>query len=172
MCKREAPEAQILGHFGPPNESKFRFSNILLKRLVWIHISLALYAHWSYFQRCVKYGPQRPNFWTILGPKVRKFSGVWSLSQKVFTGFTTVLLHMLIPGTFRCVENMGLRGPIFSVTLGPQISQNSGLWSFKKKNPTGCASVLVHMSIWSTFRRGVLSIGPRCPISGSFWGPK
>ena len=99
-------------NFWPPNESKFRFSNILLKRLVWTHISLALYAHWGYFQRCVKYGPQGPNFWAILGPKVRKISGVWSLSQKVFTGFTTVLLHMLIPSTFRCMENMGLRGPI------------------------------------------------------------
>ena len=166
MCKRDAPEAQILVHFGPPNESKFRFMNILLKRLVWIHISLALYAHWGYFQRCVKYGPQRPNFWAILGPKVRKISGVWSLSQKVFTGFTTVLLNMLILSAFRCVENMGLRGPIF----GPLLP-NVGLWSFSQKCPAGCASVLVYMSIWATCR-GVLNIGPRGPIYGSFWTPK
>ena len=120
VCKRGAPEAQILGHFGPPNESKLRFSNILLKSLLWIHTSLALYAHWSYFQRCVKYEPQRTNFWAILGSKVRKISGVWSLSQKVFTGFTTVLPHILIPSTFRCVENMGLRGPIFGPLWAPK----------------------------------------------------
>ena len=64
---------------------------------------------------CGEYGPQRPNFWSI---------------------------------------------------LGPQISQHSGLWSFSKKFPTGCASVLVYMSIWATFR-GVLNIGPRDPISWS-----
>ena len=124
----------MFGHFWPSNESKFRFSNILLKSLVWIHISLPLSAHWSYFQRCVKYGPQRPNFWAILGPKVRKISGVWSLSQKVFTGFTTVLLHMLIPSTFRCVENMGLRGPIFGPLWTPKY-QNSCLLSFSKNSP-------------------------------------
>ena len=101
--------------FGPFWASKFRFSNILLKSLVWIHISLALYAHWSYFQRCAKFGHQRPNFWAILGLKVRKISGVWSLSQNVFTGFTTVLLH-----TFRCVENMGLSGPIFGSFWAPK----------------------------------------------------
>ena len=116
-CVKEAPEAQILGHFGPPNESKFRFSNILLKSLVWIHISLDLYAHWSYFMRCVKYGP---NFWVILSPKVRKISVVWTLSQNLFTGFTTVLLHMLIPSTFRCVENMGPRGPILGPLWAPK----------------------------------------------------
>ena len=45
-------------------------------------------------------------------------SGLWSLSQKVFTDFTSVLLHMLIASTFSGVLNMGLRhvrGPM----LGP-----------------------------------------------------
>ena len=113
VCKRN-----ILGHFGPPNESKFRFSNILLKRLLRIHISLALSAHWSYFQRCVQNGPQRPNFWAILGPKVSQICGVRSRSQKKFTGFTSALHHMLIASTFRCLENMGLRvlivGPLWA----------------------------------------------------------
>ena len=83
------------------------------------------YTHWSYFQICVQYGPQRPNFWSILDPKISKNSGRWSLSEKVFTGFTSVLLHKLIASTFSGVWNMSLRGPI----LGPKTSQNSGLWS-------------------------------------------
>ena len=60
-------------NFGPPNESKFRFFSIWLISLLWIHISLVLYAYWSYFQRCAKYGPQRPNLWVILAPKLVKF---------------------------------------------------------------------------------------------------
>ena len=52
--------------FRPPNESKFRFSIILLKSFLWIYINLALYAHWSYFQTCVIYGPQTPNFGAII----------------------------------------------------------------------------------------------------------
>ena len=55
---------------------------------------------------------QSPNLWAILGPKA-KSCGLWSLSQKLFNGFTSVLLHMLIASTFICVENMGLRSPIF-----------------------------------------------------------
>ena len=50
-----------------------------------------------------------------LGPKISQNWGLWSFSHKLFTGFTWVLLHMLIASTFRCVENMGRRGPI----LGP-----------------------------------------------------
>ena len=56
---------------------------------------------------------QRPYFWAILGPKASQNSYAWSLSQNVFIGFTSIKLHMLIPLTFKCVENMGLRGPIF-----------------------------------------------------------
>ena len=59
---------KFLGHFGPPNESKFRFLTILLTSFIGINISLALYAHWRYFQKCVQYGPQRPNFCAILEP--------------------------------------------------------------------------------------------------------
>ena len=65
---KERPQRPIFfSHFGPPNESKFRFSNILLKILLWIHVRLALYGHWSYCQRCVKYvplkGPISGPFW-------------------------------------------------------------------------------------------------------------
>ena len=120
---------KFLGHFGPPSESKFRVSNILLKSFLWIHINRALYANWSYFQRCVQYGPQRPNFWAILGHKVSQNSGVWSLSREFFTGFTSVLLHMPIASAFRCVEN------IHRAIFGPQIIKNPGLWSFSQNFP-------------------------------------
>ena len=94
-----APEAQILGHFWPSNESKFRFLNILFKSFVWIHISLALYAHLSYFQRYVQYGPQ------LLGhfrPKSKsKFWWLVTFSLvKNFTVFILVLLHMLTASLF------------------------------------------------------------------------
>ena len=98
---------KVFGHF---------LKKILcVKRFCYIHLKLDLQAHWSYFCRCIKERHQRPNFWAILGLKVRKISGVWSLSQNVFTGFTTVLLH-----TFRCVENMGLSGPIFGSFWAPK----------------------------------------------------
>ena len=56
----------------------------------------------------------------------------------------------------------------FCATLGPKISKTSGLWSFSKTFCTGLASFLVYMSIWATFR-GVLNIGLRWQIFGSFW---
>ena len=61
----KASEAYI---FGPPNEPNLMFLSILLKRFLWIHLILTLYAHCRYFQRCVKYGPQSLKcfgpFWT------------------------------------------------------------------------------------------------------------
>ena len=98
--------------------SKWIKSNVfnhLDKSFPWIHINLSLYVHWSYFQRYVQYGHQRPNLGPILDPKASKNSGLWSLFQKVFNGFTSVLLHMLIACTFIGVWNMSLWGPI----LGP-----------------------------------------------------
>ena len=96
-CVKDKPQRpKFLGHFRPLNESKFRFSNILLKSFYWINTSLALFVHQSYFQRFVQSGPQRPNFWAILGPKVSQNTCVWSLLQKIFTGFISVLLQMLI----------------------------------------------------------------------------
>ena len=58
-------------------------------------------------------------FVAILDPKVSKNAGLWSLSQKVFTGFTSALLHVLIASTFRRVENIGPGGPV----LGPLRAQ-------------------------------------------------
>ena len=68
MCVKDQ-RSKFWGHFGHPNELKFRFLTILLTSFLWIHISLALYANWSYFQICIQYGPQRPNFWALLDPK-------------------------------------------------------------------------------------------------------
>ena len=75
----------------------------LLKSFLWIHINLALYAHWIYFQRCVHYGPQRPNIWAILGPKVSQNFGLVTFSKKFllvsheycFTCSLQVLLDVL-----------------------------------------------------------------------------
>ena len=82
--KDRSQRPQFLGHFGPSNGSKFRYSTILLKSFFWIHTSLALYARCSYCQRCVQYEPQRPNFWAILDPKVSQNSGLVS-HQYCFT---------------------------------------------------------------------------------------
>ena len=86
MSKIYDPEAQFFGHFGPSNESKFGFLTILLESFLSIRTSLALYAHWSYFQRCVQYGPI-----------VSQNSGLWSLSQwfhiSTRTRTRTILFH-------------------------------------------------------------------------------
>ena len=80
------------------------------------------------------------------GPQISKNSGLWSLSKIIFTGFTSVLPNMLIASTFKCVENMGLSGSIFGpLWPPPQISKNSGLWSFS----------LLHQS-WFTCQFGIL----------------
>ena len=48
-------------------------------------------------------------------------SGFWLFCWKVSSGFTSVLLYMLIGATFRDVYNMGPKGPIFGpFQVGPQ----------------------------------------------------
>ena len=113
--------------------------------------------------------PQRPNFCTIFGPKGSQNSGLWSLSQKVFTGFTSVLLHMLIASTFRarCVECEAQR-PKFLGHLGPRNDQNSVLFLlFCQKVCSGFKPVLLYMFIGATLR-DVYNMGPKCPILGPF----
>ena len=110
-------------------------------------------------------------FEAVLGNKISKNSGLRSFSPNVFPGFISVLLNFLIASNFRCVENKNRRGPFYEATLVTKISQNSGLWQFSKKTFTGYTSVLVYLSIWVTFR-GVLNIGLRGPISGSFGATK
>ena len=142
MCEKWPLLTKLSGRFGPRNFWAIlglQMSQTSGFRLLWIHFSLALHAHW----RCVQYGP---NFWAILNPKVNQNSGLWSLSQKVFIGFTSVLLHMLIASTFK---QMGLRGPIVEPFWAPSKS-NSGLWSISQNVFTGFTSVLLHMLIAST----------------------
>ena len=141
---------EIFGHF-----LKFFFTGFP-SVLLHILISSTFSGVWHMGIR----GPILGSFWV---PKISHNSGLWSFAQKVFTGFTSVLLDMFIASTFRCVENMGFRGP--------QINKISSLWSFSKKNSTGFASVLAYISIWATFR-GVSNISLRGPISRSFWAPK
>ena len=98
VCKKRLI---LLGHFGPPNESKFKLLTILLKSFPWIHINLASKAR-------------------FLVPKMSQNASLWSLSTKAFLGLTSVLLHMFIASTFRGVENMGLRGPMFGPLWTPK----------------------------------------------------
>ena len=95
-----------------------------------------------------------------------QISSVWSLSQKVFTGFTTLLLHVFIASAFRCVENMGLRGPIF----GPLWAQNKqkfrSLIIFSKIFHWFRISLGIHVNL-SYFYRCV-DYWPQRPISRSF----
>ena len=79
---------KYLGHFGPPIRLKLGFSTILSKSLHWIYTGLSLHAHWSYLQRCVEYGPQGPNYWAILGPKIGHNYGFLTFSQE-----DSIILH-------------------------------------------------------------------------------
>ena len=97
---------KFFGPFWASRWVKIEVFEYFVKSVLWIHINLALYAHWRNYQSFVQYGPQRPNFWAILGLKVSKNSSVWSLSLDVFTGLISVLLHMLITSSFRCVKNL------------------------------------------------------------------
>ena len=110
-------------------------------------------------------------FWGHFGPPNKSKVGLCLFSQNLFFGFTSVLLHILIASTFRCVENMGLRSPILGSLWSPKLFKIPVFGRFLKKISTGFASVLVYMSIWAIFI-GVLNIGHRGPISGSFWTPK
>ena len=116
----------------------------------WTHTSLASYVHWSYFQRCVQYGPQRPNCWPFLDPKVSQNPGLWSLSQKVSTGFTTVLLHVLIASIFSGVWNKGPTGKIMGPFWPPNELKLRWLVIFSKSFHWFLIS-MVHMHIASIF---------------------
>ena len=62
--------------------------------------------------------------------------GLWSFSQKVSTGFTSILVYMSILGTLKSVEYWP-QMPNSRVILGPEIDYNSGLHSFSQKFSTG-----------------------------------
>ena len=155
---------------GSPYKSKFGFSTILLKSFFWIHFSLVLYAHWSYFQRCVQcqYGPQGPTLWAILDSKVSPNSGLWSRFQNLFTGFTT--LHAQYK-YFQWFVGYGPWRPNLGAILGSKISHNANHWSFPQNVFTGFTPVLGHMVIASTFRC-VDNMGMRGRIFFYQFGPQ
>ena len=92
---------------------------ILLKNFLWIHISPHLYALSATVRDVYNMGLKGPIFGQ-LGPQISQNYFLWSLSQNVFTGFTSVLLYMFIASTFTDVWNKGIRGTIW----GPFWSQN------------------------------------------------
>ena len=104
------------------------------------------------------FGPQsKKHFWCLV-----TFSKLSLVSQQYcFTCSFQILLD---------VWRIWASEAQFLGHFGPPNKSSSGLWSFSKIFRTGCASVLVYMSIWATFR-GVLNIGLRDPMSGHF-GPQ
>ena len=168
MCERPS-KPKFLCHFGPQNETKFMFLNILL-RFTWIHTNRIVYAHYSYFQICVQYGPCGQICGSFWAPKYAKmtffcnFLKMFSLvlRQYRFTYLLPVLLVMC-----------GLRAPEAQF-LGhfwhPNKSKFRSLVIFSKVF-TGFTSVLHYMRIWNTFRgvENTYSIGP---IFGRLWAPE
>ena len=112
-----APEAQICGQFRVFKWVKIKgFGIFCLKKASSGFISVLLYMLIAATSSdAYNMGPKRPNFWTILGAKISKNSGLWWFSLNAFTGFTSLLLHMLTASTSRGVENMGIWGQIFHV---------------------------------------------------------
>ena len=81
-----------------------------------------------------------PNFRAFLDPKSSQNVGLWSLSHKVFTGFTSLLLQKLIASTSNSVWNMGHLVAI----LGPKISKIRLFGRFSQKVFIGLTRVLFH----------------------------
>ena len=158
MCKIWASKAQLLS------------PQIAVFGLFHIQVSTGLTSVMFYmlivttFRGCWIWA-SNAHFGGILGPQISQNSGLWSFSQNVFTGFTSVLPHMQV------LLEVWRRRASESQFLGHFGPQNSRLLSFSQKVSTGFASVLAYMSIWGTFI-GVLNIGLRGPISGSFWAQK
>ena len=62
--------------------------------------------------------------WAILGLQMNQNSGFAPIYYNYSSGFTSILLYMLIGSTFIDVYNMGLKSPLLS-----KLSQNPFLWS-------------------------------------------
>ena len=128
---------------------------------------LALYAHWSYFQRCVQYVPLEAQFLGHFG--TQRKAKFWSLGtfSKCFHR-----LHILIASSFRGVWNMGPRDANFCAILGLEMNKNSGFFfQICEKVSNGFTSVLHYMFIGDTLR-DVYNVGLKAPIFGPFWHPK
>ena len=88
------------------------------RQKVWI---LKVFGHFLKKIFCVKNDPLGPNFremckiWASKAQFLVTFSKTFSLVSQQYC-FTC----SLIPSTFRCVENMGFRGPIFGPLWAPK----------------------------------------------------
>ena len=69
ICK--SPRGLFWEPFWASEWGKIEVFEYLVKGFLWIHTCLALCVHLSLLQRHVKYGPQRSNFWAILGSKAK-----------------------------------------------------------------------------------------------------
>ena len=122
-CVKDRPQrTKCVGHFGPPNKSKLRFSTILLKRLIWIHTSLALYSHWIYFQRFVQYGASKAQFLGHFGRKSKsKFCTLFTFSKSFHWFHISIASHVHWKYFQRCMD------PDSWVILGPNIGLDSAV---------------------------------------------
>ena len=133
----------IFGPFGALSKSKFWTLVTFTKRFHWFPISIASHALQVLSVVCGIWASEA-QFGGYHGPKNKskfRFLIIFSQSfhQYCFTWSWQVLLD---------VWRIWAKYVLFWATLGSQISQISGLWSFSiKKNSTGFASVLVYMSI-------------------------
>ena len=117
MCAIWASMPQFLGHFGPQSKAKFWTLVTFSNNFHCFHISMASYAHFRCVWNMGLIGPVLGPFWVHFGSQNEsKFRSLVIFSKSVWLDrFTSVLLHMFIASTFRCVENMGPRGPIWGL---------------------------------------------------------
>ena len=116
---------------------------------------------------CVKDRHRVPNRRAILGLQMNQNSGFRLFCWKVSSGFTSVLLSMLIGATFKDMYIWPSKAQ-FGVILGRKLSQNSGLWPFSQIVFTGLTSVLLQMLIANTVRC-VENMDLRAPIFLPLW---
>ena len=171
MCKREAPVAQIFGPFWASKWVKIQVFEYSVEKFgLDSHQSCFICALEILSEMC-KIWASKAQFLGHFGPQSKKTFWCLVTFSKSFHWFHNSIASHAHSKYYKMCGEYGPQRTNFWATLGPQTSQNSDLWSFSQKFPTGFASVLQCMSIWATFR-GVLNIGPRAPISGSFWAPK
>ena len=101
-------------------------------------------------------------------PKGNRNSSIWSLSQKVFTGFTSVLLHMLIASIL--LDGCGIWASEAQI-LGLEMNQNSVVvffffLLFCEKVSIGFTSILLDMFIGAIFK-DVYNMGLKGPSENS-----
>ena len=115
------------------------------------------------------------------GPKIK--SKLWTLVtfSKIFDYFhISINSHAHCKYFRRCVE-YGHQRSNFGAILGPQISKNSGLWSFSQKVSTGShqycftCSLQVFVDVWRIWSSEVMCLGhfgpqnqQKNPIFGHF----